>query len=87
MLRRAVDVTGVSGTGLVAGGQRFPDGHVALRWLVGEHRSTVAWDSIEAVQAIHGHDGATEVVMLDGPDAHPDAPAILAELGLAPAGT
>ena len=61
MLERVVDVTGVSGVGTVAEGVQFSDGRVALRWIVGEHRSTVTWDSIESVQAVHGHGGATTV--------------------------
>lgn len=60
-LNRTEDETGVSGTGVVAEGIRFSDGRVALRWCVGEHRSTTVWDSIEAVEAIHGHDGRTTV--------------------------
>jgi hypothetical protein len=61
VLDRSEDVTGVSGTGVVAEGIQFSDGSCALRWCVGEHRSTVIWSSIEAVKAIHGHDGKTVV--------------------------
>jgi hypothetical protein len=66
VLQRTKDVTGVSGTGIVAEGVRFSDHRVALRWVVGIHRSTVVWDSMAAVEAIHGHDGATQVVWVDG---------------------
>ena len=31
------------------------------KWIVGEHRSTVLWPNIEAVEAVHGHDGKTRV--------------------------
>jgi len=61
-LRRDEDPTGVSGTGVVAEGIEFQDGTVALRWCVGDYRSTVIWPSIEAVEVIHGHDGRTQVV-------------------------
>ncbi|UAK38388.1 hypothetical protein K8O93_00885 [Gordonia bronchialis] len=61
-LERGTDVTGISGTGTVAEGIQFSDGTVALRWCVGEHRSTVVWGDIDGVLAIHGHDGATQVV-------------------------
>jgi hypothetical protein len=64
VLDRDEDVTGVSGTGVVAEGIQFSDGTVALRWVVGEHRSTVFWPNIEAVKAIHGHDGRTHVRFL-----------------------
>ena len=61
-LSRTKDVSGVSGTGKVAEGVQFSDGRVALRWVVGEHRSTVTYDDIESVERIHGHDGATTIV-------------------------
>lgn len=64
-LQRDTDVTGISGTGVVAEGVQFSDGRVVLRWL-GDTPSTVAWDSIEHAIAIHGHGGATRVIWLDG---------------------
>lgn len=68
VLQRDEDVTGVSGTGVVAEGIEFSDGVVALRWCIGEHRSTVIWPSIAAVEAIHGHDGKTRVTWVKGSD-------------------
>lgn len=64
-LHRREDPTGVSGEGIVATGVRFPDGKVALRWCVGDHRSTVLWDDITSVVAIHGHDGKTALHWID----------------------
>lgn len=64
-LHRYEDETGVSGTGVVAQGVEFRDGPVALRWIVGEHRSTVVWPSMEAVEAVHGHNGKTRIVWID----------------------
>jgi hypothetical protein len=61
VLVRDSDPTGVSGTGVVAEGVEWSDGTVTVRWR-GEHASTVHWDSVDDVQAIHGHDGATRVV-------------------------
>lgn len=61
-LQRDEDETGISGTGRVAEGVEFDDGVVVVRWIVGEHRSTVIWESIEAVEAIHGHGGRTRIV-------------------------
>lgn len=60
-LVRDKDVTGVSGTGHVADGVEFDDGVVAIRWL-GEHPSTVVWDTIEDAWTIHGHGGLTQIV-------------------------
>lgn len=65
MLLRHEDVTGVSGTGIIAEGVQFLNDKVVVQWIVGDHQSTVVWDSMDAVKAIHGHDGATEVVWLD----------------------
>jgi hypothetical protein len=61
VLDRAEDATGVSGTGIVAEGIQFSDGTCALRWIVGDHRSTVIWPDIEGIKAVHGHDGKTQV--------------------------
>lgn len=63
-LERHRDVTGVSGTGVVAHGVVFPDGTTVLRWL-GDHQSTVVWPSLDDAMAVHGHDGATQAVYLD----------------------
>ena len=63
ILQRHEDVSGVSGTGVVAWGVEFPDGVVALRWNSDWPTSVVFHDKgIEAVQAVHGHDGRTEIV-------------------------
>ena len=61
-LHRDEDETGISGTGVVAEGVQFSDGPVVLRWIVGEHRSTVVWPDIASVDAIHGHGGRTRIV-------------------------
>jgi len=64
-LVRETDVSGVSGTGIVADGVAFPDGTVALRWRGGNPTSVVFHDNgIESVEAIHGHGGATHIVWL-----------------------
>lgn len=64
-LERDVDVSGVSGTGVVAEGVEFSDDAVVVRWVTGEHRSTVVWSSITDVEVIHGHGGATRIVWDD----------------------
>jgi hypothetical protein len=65
-LLRHRDLSGVSGTGIVAEGVEFSDGAVAIRWL-GEHPSTVAWNDIRHMEAIHGHGGDTEIVFDERP--------------------
>lgn len=62
-LVRHEDVTGVSGTGVVAEGVQWSNGQVSLRWF-GEHSSIAIWSSLEDAMFIHGHDGATEAVFL-----------------------
>lgn len=65
-LARDEDITGVSGTGIVADGCVFPDGVVVLRWRGGFPTSVVFHDrGIEAVEHVHGHGGATRIVWLD----------------------
>jgi hypothetical protein len=70
MLRDS-DVTGVSGTGLVARGVEFPDGTVVIRWET-EKASTVIWDGPEGLRdaiETHGHGGATRFVWIGADDA------------------
>lgn len=67
-LLRSIDVTGVSGTGIIAEGIRFSDDTVVIRWL-GERSSTVLWHRMQDAIDIHGHDGATRVVWHDPPRA------------------
>ena len=64
ILQRHRDVTGVSGVGRVAEGVRFSDGRCALRWRLAIAAGAF-YDSLEDLTAIHGHDGATEIVFLD----------------------
>lgn len=69
-LHRHHDVTGASGTGVVADGCLWPDGTASVRWR-GGRKSIVHWDSIEDAEAIHGHGGHTEIVWLDPADSDP----------------
>lgn len=65
-LHRTTDVSGISGTGIVAEGVAFTDGTVALRWKTEWPTSVVFHDrGVEAVRAVHGHGGATRIVWLD----------------------
>lgn len=63
VLCRDTDVTGVSGTGVVAEGVQFGDGTVVIRWR-GENASTVIWESLAHAMAIHGHDGKTRAIWM-----------------------
>lgn len=71
---RDQDVTGVSGTGLVAEGCQFSDGTCVVRWRPvapekarkGLAPTTVVHADIASVETLHGHNGATRVEWLDG---------------------
>jgi hypothetical protein len=65
-LVRHHDVSGVSGTGVVAEGVLFSSGRVALEW-TSEWPTSVVFHhrGMEAVEAIHGHGGQTEIRWLD----------------------
>ena len=78
-LHRDHDVSGLSGTGVVADGVTFPDGVTVIRWR-GERQSTVVWPSVDDVVAIHGHGGATRLVW-DDPAPAPSVVSDAAGLG------
>ena len=66
VLQRDNDITGVSGTGIVAQGVEFADGTVALRWLGRWPTSVVFHEAgLASVRAVHGHDGSTRIVFAD----------------------
>ena len=64
-LVRSEDVSGVSGTGVVAEGCVFTNGKVALAW-ISPYRSVTVFDSLEEVDQIHGHDGRTKMMWVEG---------------------
>lgn len=65
-LVRHEDVSKVSGVGVVAHGVEWPDGTVSMRWIIPGLPSGFAnWESVEAVLAVHGHRGKTDVEWID----------------------
>jgi GntR family transcriptional regulator len=70
-LIRTTDVTGLSGTGVVAEVAAFSDGTTVVRWLPTHPPhptiapTTVIHDTPASVLAIHGHHGATTLEWLD----------------------
>ncbi len=70
---RQTDVSGMSGTGAVCEGVQFSDGSVVLRWLT-SLSSTTLYRSIEDAIAIHGHQGATNLVWVDDLPSTPPPP-------------
>lgn len=63
-LVRNHDISGVSGTGVVAEGVMFSTSKAVLNWLNGV-QSVDVYDSIEDLQTVHGHNGATVIQWLD----------------------
>ncbi|MEU4295469.1 hypothetical protein AB0E63_45240 [Kribbella sp. NPDC026596] len=64
-LVRHVDVSGISGTGVVAEGVEWSDGTIALHW-GGRYPTTTVWpDGVDALLSIHGHNGGTTIRWLD----------------------
>lgn len=64
-LIRNEDVSGVSGTGVVADGVLFDDGLVALHWGGTNPTVTTHINGIGSVDTIHGHQGLTVVRWID----------------------
>jgi hypothetical protein len=66
-LHRRVDVSDVSGTGVVAEGVRLDDNTAVVRWL-GNRPSYMLWPDYEHAVAVHGHHGLTAFVPGDEVD-------------------
>ena len=65
-LHRDEDLTGISGTGVVAEGIICTDGVGLMRWLTEWPSSVCHYDrGLESIEAIHGHGGKTRIVWLD----------------------
>lgn len=64
VLRRHEDVSGNSGTGIVAEGCEYSSGMVAITWL--SALPVYAWyHSMRVIETLHGHDGRTVVEWID----------------------
>ena len=64
ILIRKKDISGRSGTGVVAEGTIFQDGQAVLKWLR-EPFSLGIFTSIEELLSVHGHEGNTYVQFVD----------------------
>lgn len=71
-LVRTADISGISGTGVVAEGCQFHNGYIALTWY-GKFLSLYWYPNLETLEGLHGHAGATIVQWLDSatPEALP----------------
>ncbi len=64
VLVRVKDLTGVSGTGIVAEGAVFTDGRSVIRWLREPHAMGI-YQSLNDVITVHGHEGGTHLHFID----------------------
>lgn len=65
VLVRNEDVTGNSGVGIIGEGIEWRGGTAALHWVT-DYESFVHWPGgVDAILAVHGHNGATVVRFLD----------------------
>jgi hypothetical protein len=63
-LQRDRDVSGVSGTGIVADGIQFNGGPCLMKWR-GRLSGMEILPDMDTLIAIHGHEGATYIVWVD----------------------
>lgn len=65
-LVRWKDVSGKSGTGVIAQGTQFRDGQTVVQWCVpGMPRVVQVWDSLDDILTVHDHEGTTVVKFHD----------------------
>jgi len=63
-LIRSEDVSGVSGTGIVAEGVEFVNGMVAMSW-ISPYACVSTYNSIRSLEEVHGHEQRTLVEWID----------------------
>lgn len=63
-LKRNVDESGVSGTGIVAVGVVLPSGKCIIEWTTTQAGvpGLGIYDNMEGLEKIHGHKGATQII-------------------------
>ncbi len=66
VLERTEDVSGTSGTGIVAEGCQFTNGYVALTWM-SPYFSLGTYHSMDVLLNIHGHGSKTKTKWIDPP--------------------
>lgn len=64
LLNRKEDISGVSGTGVIAHGVILPSGRVVMEWVT-KHKSIAIYDSIDEIQMLHAHPGKTELIYIN----------------------
>lgn len=65
LLLRDADLSGVSGTGIVAEGVEFSDGTAILRWLRKPFGLSV-YRCVDDLLDVHGHNGTSRILWIGG---------------------
>ncbi len=68
-LNRKEDISGISGTGIVAEGVQFSNGKCVVAWLT-DYKSVAIYDNIEDLQAVHCHEGKTIIEWIKNENNH-----------------
>lgn len=63
-LVRTEDVTGTSGTGVVAEGVEFSNGQIAIHW-ISQLESVNVYANAKVLEHLHGHSGCTKIEWID----------------------
>lgn len=63
-LNRKEDVSGVSGTGIIAQGVIFPSGKVVMEWAT-SYGSIAIYENINEIQVLHANKGKTELIYIN----------------------
>lgn len=58
---RKKDISGISGTGIVAVGVEFPSGKIVIEW-TSYQTSIGLYDNMTKFLEVHGHEGNTEII-------------------------
>ena len=64
VLDRTEDVSGTSGTGVVAEGVQFSNGQIAIHW-ISQLESVGVYANALVLESLHGHGGKTAVRWID----------------------
>lgn len=62
--KRTEDVSGISGTGIVAEGVEFTNGKVVMCWLSSVSSLSI-FNNIKELELIHGHEGRATIEWMD----------------------
>ncbi|HET6636795.1 MAG TPA: hypothetical protein VFH77_17390 [Streptomyces sp.] len=80
VLRRDRDISDVSGTGIIADGVEFPDGHAVIHWRGRWPLTTPHPDGLDSIMAIHDHGGQGDLHIIWADDHAAQRRKVLADI-------